>query len=87
MVIFTDISICSNVNDLKNASAPLNAIMFADDTNLFVSHKNINNLFQIVNAELKNLETWFNGNKLSKTEYTFFHPKSYSAIFLYVFRH
>ena len=70
------------VNDLKNASASLNAIMFADDTNLFVSHKNINTLFQIVNAELKNLETWFNGNKLSlnltKTKYAFFHPKSYS---------
>ena len=70
------------VNDLKNASASLNAIMFADDTNLFVSHKDINTLFQIVNAELKNLETWFNGNKLSlnltKTKYAFFHPKSYS---------
>ena len=70
------------VNDLKNASASLNAIMFADDTNLFVSHKNINTLFQIVNAELKNLETWFNGNKLSlnltKTKYAFFHPQSYS---------
>ena len=69
-------------NDLKNASASLNAIMFADDTNLFVSHKDINTLFQIVNAELKNLETWFNGNKLSlnltKTKYAFFHPKSYS---------
>ena len=56
--------------------------MFADDANLFVSHKNINTLFQIVNAELKNLETWFNGNKLSfnliKTKYTFFHPKCYS---------
>ena len=38
------------VYDLKNSSALLNAIMFADDTNLFVSHTNINTLFQNVNA-------------------------------------
>ena len=55
------------VNDLENASASFKRYHICwIDTKLFVSHKDINTLFQIVNAELKNLETWFiNGNKLS----------------------
>ena len=48
--------------------------MFADDTNLFYSHNNIKQLFQIVNQELKQIQTWFNANKLSlnltKTKYS-----------------
>ena len=34
-----------SVNDLKNASSILDPIMFADDTNLFYTHRNIQNLF------------------------------------------
>ena len=33
------------VNDLKNASSVLDPIMFADDTNLFYTHSNIQNFF------------------------------------------
>ena len=51
--------------------------MFADDTNLFFSHKNRKDLFQAVNSELGKVFQWFNANKLSlnkdKTKYTFFH--------------
>ena len=39
--------------------------MFADDANLFYSHKNIATLFQIVNSELKLVHEWFLANKLS----------------------
>ena len=39
--------------------------MFADDTNLFYSHKNIKILSQIVNSELKLVNEWFLANKLS----------------------
>ena len=39
--------------------------MFADDTNLFYSHKNIKTLFQIVKSELKLVNEWFLANKLS----------------------
>ena len=39
--------------------------MFADDTNLFCSHKNIKTLFQIVNSELKLITEWLLANKLS----------------------
>ena len=51
--------------------------MFADDTNLFSSHKNIKALFQIVNSELELVTEWFLANKLSlnvkKTKYVLFH--------------
>ena len=40
------------VNDLRNVSKILEPIMFADDINLFFSHKNIKYLFQAVNSEL-----------------------------------
>ena len=51
--------------------------MFADDTNLFFTHKDIRYLFQIVNQELENINQWFISNKLSlnirNTKYSFFH--------------
>ena len=31
--------------------------MFADDTNLFTSHPNIENLFETMNEELRNIAT------------------------------
>ena len=50
--------------------------MFADDTNLFLSHSDINILFEKMNEELANVNNWFNDNKLSlnvkTTKYSFF---------------
>ena len=40
------------VNDLKNTSDILDPILFAEDTNLFFTHRDIRCLFQIVNQEL-----------------------------------
>ena len=64
------------VNDLPKSTS-LNPIMFADDTNLFYSNKNITTLFEFVNKELIKINTWFKTNKLSlnanKTKYVFFH--------------
>ena len=40
------------VNDLKNSTKLLDPIMFADDTNLFYTNKNIKVLFETVNKEL-----------------------------------
>ena len=39
--------------------------MFADDTNLFYSNSNINELFENVNKELANATDWCFANKLS----------------------
>ena len=47
------------VNDLHKVTKYLDQIMFADDTNLFCSHKNIKTLFQIVNNELNLLLNGF----------------------------
>ena len=53
------------VNDLFKASNSLMKVMFVDDTNLFISHKNIDTLFASMNKELENVSTWFKSNKLS----------------------
>ena len=53
------------VNDLHKVTKYLDPIMFADDTNLFYSHKSIVTLFQIVYSELKLVNEWFLAKKLS----------------------
>ena len=64
------------------ASAKVSSIMFADDTNLFFSHANINEIFNTMNVELEKFNTWFMANKLSlnieKTKYVFFHKPTQS---------
>ena len=68
------------VNDLYKASSELSAVMFADDTNLFLSDKSIDSLFTKMNSELLKVSTWFKANKLSlnisKTKFSIFHPSS-----------
>ena len=68
------------VNDIFKASSPLMEVMLADDTNLFLSHKNIDTLFVIMNVELENVSMWFKSNKLSlnvdKTKWSLFIPLS-----------
>ena len=46
------------VNDLSNATL-LDPIMFADDTNLFYSNKDIKSLYEFVNRELVNITHGF----------------------------
>ena len=43
------------VNDLKNASSILDPVMFADDTNLFYIHSNVQKLFSAMNEELASI--------------------------------
>jgi len=65
------------INDLIQSSKILRFIMFADDTNLFYSHKDLNELSRIVNLELVKVSTWLKINKLSlninKTHFILFH--------------
>ena len=65
------------VNDLPRASQLLEPIMFADDTNLFYAHRNLETIFAVVNTELDKICEWFKANKLSlnagKTKYLIFH--------------
>ena len=50
--------------------------MFADDTNLFASHSNLNELLIIVNQEIEKISIWLKINKFSlnyeKTHYNIF---------------
>ena len=68
------------VNDLASASRSLDPIMFADDTNLFFHHKDIEHPCTVVNNELVSIKDWFMANKLSlnveTTKYSFFHKSS-----------
>ena len=54
--------------------------MFADDTNLFHSHKNLATLSQIANQELGKVANWLGANKLSlnvnKMQYIIFKAKN-----------
>ena len=65
------------ISDLPQASKLLDPIIFAYDTNLFYSGKDIHSLFSTVNNELSTTSHWFNRNMLSlnadKTKFTLFH--------------
>ena len=68
------------INDMCNVSILLKPILFADDTNLFYSGKDIKELCSVVSIELDKLCTWFQVNKLSlntsKTNFMVFTNKS-----------
>ena len=42
--------------------------MFADDTNLFLTHKNISYLFETANLQLERINQWFISNKFLQLE-------------------
>ena len=73
------------INDLNNVSTFVELILFADDTNLFMSHKDPVYLTASSNSELNKLSTWFKANKLSlnlrKTNFMLFKPRQKSYHF------
>ena len=68
------------INDISKCSKLLSFIFFADNTNLFLSHKDITTLYDVMNQELHKVTTWLKANKLSlnvnKTHYMIFRPKN-----------
>ena len=67
------------VNDLNSVSQQLRNIMFADDSNLFLTGNSIETIESLMNRELCNLIEWFQANLLSlnisKTNYIVFSKK------------
>ena len=66
------------VNDLPNTSSLLTFHLFADDTNLYFSSKNLSHLEANLNHELKSVAEWMKCNRLarlniSKTNFILFH--------------
>ena len=60
------------VNDIPSSVPDLSVILFADETSVFTSHKDLSTL-NIMNKGLSKLNTWFKSNKISlslkKTNY------------------
>ena len=52
------------INDIINSSKLFSYSLFADDTSLLLSHKNIVTLMTVANDEIKKLLAWFCCNKL-----------------------
>jgi hypothetical protein len=61
------------VNDIVKTSTILKFVLFADDTTITYSHKDIGNQFDVINKELQKVNNWFKVNKLpvnaSKTNF------------------
>ena len=67
------------INDLNYASSKLENIMFADDTNLFLTGNSIPDVDSQLNEELAIISKWFQSNRLSlnvkKSSYMIFNHK------------
>ena len=67
------------INDLPNTSKLLSFHLFADDTNIYLSHKNLDDLELILNQELPAVAEWMKSNRLalsiSKTYFVLFHSQ------------
>ena len=68
------------INDLPNCSDLLNFRLFADDTKIFISDKDLSEIQFILNSEIPKLTSWLSANKLSlnvgKTEFLIFKPRN-----------
>ena len=68
------------INDLTTVSNAILSVLFADDTNLFLTGENIQSMAEILNEQLINIHEWLCCNKLSlnvlKTHYMIFTPKN-----------
>jgi hypothetical protein len=68
------------INDLCMVSDKLFSILFADDSNMFLTGTNLDDMFNIMNQELAKILSWLNANKLSlnieKSNYIIFSRKN-----------
>ena len=67
------------INAICNVSNVVKCVLFADNTNIFCSERNLTDLQLTLNRELGKLFVWFSVNKLSlnsKTNYILFRNRS-----------
>ena len=64
------------INDIFKVSNILKLVVFADDTNIFCSGDDLNQIMKVLKSELSKLKQWFDRNKLSlnlsKTKFMIF---------------
>ena len=67
------------INDFNSSGEGIDFHLFADDSNLFYSHKNLHSLEEKLNNELISINEWLRANKLSlnveKSNFVIFHPR------------
>ena len=72
------------INDLAHASVKIFSILFADDSNLFLSGKDPNQLIRTMNEELIHIVKWLQVNKLSinlkKTHFMIFRRRKVKIV-------
>jgi hypothetical protein len=72
------------INDLAFISETIYSIMFADDTSIFLTGKNLDEIISSLNDELQIIVQWLDSNKLSlnidKTHYMIFKPRNKDII-------
>ena len=68
------------INDLSTVSESCFSILFADDTNMFIAGKDIQDMCHKLNEDLTKIQEWLCCNKLSlnvsKTHYVVFMPRN-----------
>ena len=76
------------INDLNYVSKFLHTIMFADDTNLFLTGKSLTEMEHQMNKELEIINNWFKANLLSlnvtKTSYVIFGNNKCHDIYIFI---
>ena len=72
------------INDIVNSSKLFKFTLFADDTSLYYSCKNTNNLENVINCELAKISDWLSANRLSlnvaKSKLLYFTNKNRNAL-------
>ena len=71
------------INDLPLCLDKCKSGIFADDTTIYYSNKNLSDVYSAIKSDLEILMDWFKANKLScnlnKTSYMLFKPKNSNA--------
>ena len=60
------------INDLINSTTKLSTILFADDTNMFCSGKDMHELETTVNSELAQVQEWLTDSQYKKNKFHHF---------------
>ena len=71
------------INDIIHSTSLFHYSLFADDTSVLMSHRNMHTLMSLANSEIEKLYSWFCSNKLSlnfdKTNYVIFRSRNRSV--------